>query len=144
MEYQNNKLTIARTFNAPIALVWKALTELDLLKQWSPFFPDFKAEVGFESRFLLGPDKDHQYMHICRVTEVIEGKKLSYTWAYDGHPGASLVTFDLTAEGETTKIIFTHEISIPFPTDDPNFAFGSFLQGWTYTMDALQKFVEKK
>lgn len=142
MAYVEKKLVITRVFDAPVELVWKAITDVDLLKQWSPFFTDFKAEVGFENQFLLGPDLEHQYLHICRVTEVIEWKRLTYTWSYDKEEGESYVTFELFAEGEKTTVVFTHEIVKPFPQNDPNFAFGSFEQGWTYTVDALQKFVE--
>ncbi len=95
------------------------------------------------SRFWLGPDEAHQYLHVCKVTEVITGQRLGYTWAYDGLVGDSHVTFDLSREGDKTKVEFTHEITKPFPDDDPNFALTSFVQGWTFTMDALQNFVER-
>lgn len=142
MAYNEKKLAITRVFDAPIELVWKAITDVDLLKQWSPFFTDFRAEIGFETQFILGPDPERQYLHICRVIDVVEGKKLTYSWAYDKEEGDSLVTFELSARGEKTEVLFTHEIVKPFPKDNPDFAIGSFEQGWTYTMDALRKFVE--
>lgn len=142
MEYQNDKLIIARTFNAPIEAVWNALTEYELIKQWSPFFfSGFKAEIGFEGRFLLGPDPEHQYLHISKVIEVINNQKLTYTWAYDGQPGESRVTWELSNGGKTTEVVFTHEITKPFPSDDPIFALTSFVQGWTHTVNALEEFV---
>lgn len=141
MEYQNNKLIIARTFDAPIELVWKALTDFELIKQWSPFFTNFKAKVGFENRFMLGPDPEHQYLHVCKVIEVVVNKKLAYTWAYDGQPGESRVTWELSNGGKATEIEFTHEIIKPFPDDDPSFAQSNFVQGWTHTVNALQDWV---
>jgi len=145
MEYSDErKLVIGRVFDAPIELVWKALTDIELLKQWSPFFPEFEPVVGFVSRFWLGPDDDHQYLHVCEVTEVIERKKLTYTWAYDGQVGDSHVTFELSDDSDRTKVTFTHEIIEPFPDYDPNFALNSFIQGWTYTLDALQAYAEKR
>lgn len=140
----DKKVTITRVFDAPIDLVWKAITSGDLVKQWAPFFGNFKAEVGFETRFLLGPDEAHQYRHICRVTDVVEGKRLTYTWAYDKIEGDSRVTFELVADGEKTKLNFTHEIVKPFPEEDPNFELGSFEEGWTYILGELQKFVERR
>lgn len=141
---EDNTLTILRIFDARIDFVWKALTDIDLIKQWSPFFPDFKPEVGFESRFLLGPDKDHQYLHICKVTEVNECAKITYSWKYEGYAGNSLVTFELFSAAEKTNIIFIHKITEPFPADNEDFSKNNFIEGWMYTVDALQKFVEKK
>lgn len=139
---ENKKLTIQREFDAPIDLVWRALTETDLLKQWAPFLGEFKAIVGYETRFLLGPDEAHQYLHICRVTDVVENERLTYTWSYEKIEGDSHVTFGLIPKGEKTDLVFTHEFVKPFPQDDPNFALGSFEQGWTYILGELQKFVE--
>ena len=142
MEYQNNKLVISRRFSAPIESVWNALTDYELIKEWSPFFfSGFRAEVGFESRFLLGPDPEHQFLHLCKVVEVIENQKLTYTWAYDGQPGESRVNFQLSEGGKVTEVVFSHEITKPFPSDDPIFALSSFVQGWTQTVNALQEFV---
>ena len=136
------KLVIKRVFDAPIDLVWKAISDVDLLKQWSPFFTDFRAEVGFQTQFTLGPDPEHLYLHICRVIDVVEGKKLTYTWAYDKEEGDSHVTFELSAQGEKTQLLFTFEIVKSFPQDNQDFAIESFEKGWTYTVNALQKFVE--
>ncbi|MEO8363587.1 MAG: SRPBCC domain-containing protein [Ilumatobacteraceae bacterium] len=143
MEYQNNKLIIARTIDAPVELVWQALTDLELIKKWSPFFTEFKAEVGFENRFMLGPDPEHQYLHICKVLEVAEDRKLIYSWAYGGYSGESRVTFDLSGGANSTDLVFTHEITAPFPSDEPSFAESNFIQGWTHTVNALQQFVSK-
>ena len=138
---ENELFVITQVLNAPIDLVWEALTDAQLLRQWCPYFPDFRPEVGFESRFLLGSDKDHQYLHIVHVTEVVEKKKLSYTWRYNGYAGNSLVTFELAKEGSGTKLVFTHEIIEPFP-DDPAFAKENFAEGWKYTVQALRRYVE--
>ena len=140
-EHKDNVLVLEREVNAPSDLVWKALTDFTLLKQWMPFFPEFKAEVGFETRFPLGPDEDHQYGHIVKVFEVIPNKKLTYTWYYEGYSGKSHVTFDLIAQGEKTKVVLTHVITEEFPAE-PAFSKKNFAEGWTYTIDGLKKFVE--
>ena len=144
MEYKENKLIIPRTFGTAPKSVWNALTEYELIKQWSPFFTNFKAIVGFEDRFMLGPDPEHQYLHVCRVLEVEEDRKLAYSWAYDGYTGKSRVTFDLSGSENSTDVVFTHEITASFPTDDPSFAESNFIQGWTHTVNALQQFVSNK
>lgn len=145
MQNEKNKpLTIERTVHAPAELVWKALTNKELLQKWLPFFPDFRPEVGFETRFQLGRDESHHYTHVCRVLEVIPGKKLTYTWRYDGYAGDSHVTFELSDEGENTLVTLTHTIIEPFPANNPDFAKKNFAEGWTYTINGLKEFVEKK
>jgi uncharacterized protein YndB with AHSA1/START domain len=140
-EHKSNVLILEKELNAPSDLVWKAFTEFKLLKQWMPFFSEFKAEVGFETRFPLGPDESHQYRHIVRVLEVIPHKKLTYTWYYEGYSGKSHVSYELFPQGQKTKVVLTHTITEAFP-DSPHFAKKNFVQGWTYMIDELKKFVE--
>jgi uncharacterized protein YndB with AHSA1/START domain len=43
---------IERSFNAPVETIWKALTDLDHMKQWYfAVLDSFKPEVGFETQF---------------------------------------------------------------------------------------------
>ena len=61
---------IERTLSAPVAKVWKALTDVDQMRQWYFDLKEFKPEVGFEFEFVV----EHEgttYHHLCRVTEVI-------------------------------------------------------------------------
>ena len=44
-------LVVERTFDAPVALVWKALTDKDDIRQWSFDIPRFAAKVGHEFEF---------------------------------------------------------------------------------------------
>jgi uncharacterized protein YndB with AHSA1/START domain len=136
-------LIIERTMNAPVEAVWKALTDITTLKKWLPIFPDFKPEVGFETRFKLGPSEDRQYEHICQVTEAVEGQKLTYSWRYEGYPGDAYVTYDLVPEGQKTKIVLTYQITEPFPLDNPDFAPEMAAKGWEYTLNALQQYIEQ-
>ena len=137
------RLVIKRVINAPTSRVWKALTDKNELKNWLPFFADFEPEVGRELRFKLGRDPDHQYEHISKVVEVVDGKKLVYGWRYEGYPGDSRVTFELIAEGTKTSLVLTHDIIEPFPADNPDFAADGFKEGWNYTADGLKNYVEK-
>ncbi len=82
-----------RTLNAPAERVWKAITDKDKMKQWYFDIAEFKPEVGFEFRFTAGSEKK-KYLHICKITEVVVGKKLTYSWRYDGYEGMSYVTFE--------------------------------------------------
>lgn len=126
-------LVIERTFDAPAATVWQALTDPQTMKQWYFDLPDFKAQVGYEFRFMGGRDEAHQYLHICVVTEVIERQKLTYSWRYDGYEGISYVTFEIFPEGlHLTRLKFTHAGLETFPHDNPDFAKENFVEGWMH------------
>ena len=139
---KNEPFVIERTFNASIATVWKAITNSEDMKKWYFDLPAFKPEVGFEFRFLAGSEKK-KYQHVCRVTEVIVGKKLSYSWRYDGYDGISFVTFELFEEGKQTRLRLTHKGLESFPMNEPDFAKTSFAAGWTDIIGrSLKGFVE--
>lgn len=141
---KNEPVVIERTFNAPIAKVWKALTENEQLKQWYFQLADFKAEVGFEFNFYGGKTADQQYLHLCKVTEVIAGKKLTYSWRYDGYPGNSFVTIELFKEDEKTKLKLTHTGLETLINGNPDFERESFVKGWTHIINtSLKDYLEK-
>ena len=136
-------VVIERTFNAPIARVWKALTDVDDMRRWYFDLKEFKPEVGFEFEFTV-EHEGFKYHHLCKVTEVIPQKKLTYTWRYKGHQGDSLVTFELFADGDKTRLKLTHEGLETFPKT-PSFARRSFMEGWTQIIgSSLKEFVETK
>jgi uncharacterized protein YndB with AHSA1/START domain len=134
-------VVIERTFDAPIARVWKALTDVDDMRRWYFDLREFKPEVGFEFEFTV-EHEGFKYSHICEITEVIPQKKLAYTWRYQGHEGDSLVTFELFADGEKTRLKLTHVGLETFPKL-PAFARKNFMKGWTEIIGAsLKDFVE--
>ena len=134
-------VVIERTFNAPIARVWRALTDKDEMKRWYFDLKEFKPEVGFEFEFVV----EHggmTYHHLCKITEVIPQKKLAYTWRYQGHEGDSLVTFELFADGDETRLKLTHEGVETFPKL-PAYARENFVKGWTEIIgSSLKAFLE--
>ena len=136
---------IERTYNAPVEKVWKAITNKDDMKQWYFDLAEFKPEVGFEFQF-TGGTKDKSYLHLCKITEVIERKKLAYSWRYDGYEGISFVTFELFDEGkDKTRLKLTHEGLETFPANNPDFAKKNFAEGWTGIIGkSLKKFVEEQ
>jgi len=135
-------VVIERTFNAPVERVWKALTDVDEMRQWYFDLKEFRPEIGFEFEFVV----EHggmTYHHLCNITEVIPQKKLAYTWRYKGHEGDSLVTFELAAAGDRTRLKLMHEGLDTFPKL-PSFARENFLKGWTEIIGSeLKQFVEK-
>ena len=139
---KDEPIVLERVLNAPIAKVWRALTNKDDMKQWYFNLAEFKPEVGFEFQFEGGTDKK-TYLHLCKVTEVVPGKKLTHSWRYDGYAGDSFVTWELFDEGGKTRVKLTHTGLDSFPTENPDFARHNFVQGWTEIVGTtLKKFVE--
>jgi len=135
-------VVIERTFNAPIAKVWRAITDVDQMRAWYFDLKKFKPEVGFEFEFSV----EHEgmtYHHLCRVTEVVPQKKIAYTWRYKGEPGDSLVTLELFAEDDNTRVKLTHTGIETFPKT-PAYARKNFESGWTAIIGTeLKQFVEQ-
>jgi uncharacterized protein YndB with AHSA1/START domain len=136
-------LMIERTLNAPIAKVWKALTDVDQMREWYFDLKEFKPAVGFEFGFVV-EHEGNTYDHRCRITEVVPRKKIAYTWRYKGEPGDSLVTFELFAEGDKTRLKLTHTGIETFPKT-PAYARKNFETGWTAIIGSeLKQFLENK
>jgi uncharacterized protein YndB with AHSA1/START domain len=139
---KNEPFVIERTYNAPAEKVWEAITDKDKMKQWYFELEEFKPQVGFEFRF-SGGSEEKTYLHICKITEVIPGKKLTHSWQYDGYPGESFVTFELFAEGDKTRLKLTHAGLETFPAEK-DFARESFAMGWTHIIGtSLLEYLQK-
>jgi uncharacterized protein YndB with AHSA1/START domain len=121
---------IERTFNASTDKVWKAISDKNEMKKWYFDLAEFKPEVDFEFQF-EGGTETNKYLHLCKVTEVIPNKKLTYSWRYDGYEGNSFVTFELFEEGKQTKLKLTHSGLETFPAN-PDFAKHNFEAGWNH------------
>jgi uncharacterized protein YndB with AHSA1/START domain len=136
-------LVVERTFDAPIAKVWQALTDVEAMRQWYFDLKEFRAEVGFEFGFTV----EHEgttFVHLCRVTEAVPPQRLAYTWRYEGHAGDSLVTMELSAAGQGTRLKLTHSGLETFPKR-PEFARKNFSRGWTSLIgSSLKEFLETK
>ena len=132
-------IVIERTYNAPAKKVWSAITDKDEMKRWYFDLSEFKAEPGFEFQFYGEGHEGQKYLHLCKVIDVIAGKKLSYTWRYDKFEGNSVVTFELFEEGNKTRVKLTHKGIESFKANGPDFRTESFAQGWTELIGTLLK-----
>jgi uncharacterized protein YndB with AHSA1/START domain len=144
MEAKNEVKPVVKevVLNAPIVNVWKAITNRNDMKEWYFELDSFRPEVGFEFQF-YGEKDEKKYLHLCQITEVVPGRKLSYSWQYEGYPGNSLVTFELFPDGKNTKLRLTHEGLESFGTDNPDLAKENFEEGWnTLIGKSIKAFVE--
>ena len=139
---KNEPFVIERIYKAPVEKVWKAITDKEEMKEWYFDLSGFKPELGFEFQF-TGTSDGSLYLHLCKITEVVPMKKLSYSWRYDGFEGISHVTFELFAEGSSTRLKLTHAGLETFPANNPNFAKENFSEGWGSLIgSSLKNFVE--
>jgi len=137
-----DSVVLERTYNAPVARVWKALTDAGQMRVWYFDLKEFKPEVGFKFEFTV-EHEGNRYHHLCKITKVIPQKKLAYTWRYANEEGNSLVTFELFGEGDKTRLKLTHEGIETFPKT-PAYARKNFEGGWLQLIGSeLKQFVEK-
>jgi len=144
-DLKTEPLVIERTFDAPAEKIWKAITDKKEMKKWYFDLADFRPEIGFEFQFTGQGKKGEAYLHLCKVTEVVVQKKLTYSWSYKGIAGISYVTFELFPDGNKTKLKLTHKGLETFQTDNPDFARSSFTEGWTYIIrTSLENFLKNQ
>lgn len=137
-------VVVEHTYGASIETVWKAITEVDQMKQWyMPVIPAFEPRVGFETRFSV-THEGAEFPHVWKVTEVVPQKKIAYTWQFPGHPGESLATFELFPEGENTRLKLTHSglETHGGKTYEP-LARKNFNWGWNELRTELEKFLAR-
>ena len=141
MSQDANPIELEKLLDAPIDIVWRAIAERDVMKQWYFDVPAFEARVGALFEFSGGPP-ERQYRHLCEVLEVVPGKVLAYSWRYDGYAGNSRLRFELFDKGENTLLRLSHTGIPTFPADNPDFAIGNFAMGWDAIINTeLPKFL---
>ena len=139
-----DKVILERSFNAPIEVVWRAITEPEEMKQW--FFSSiktFKPVVGFEVQVDSGCEGKTK-AHVWRVTEVVPGRRIAYSWNYPVRRGNSAVSWELFDEGKSTRLRLVHTgMQSLEPEKNSPSERGSFFGGWTHFAGRLKEYVEK-
>jgi len=137
--------TLERTYQAPVKKVWEAITDKEKMKQWYFDLSEFRTEVGFEFSFAGQGSTGEKYTHLCKILEVINRKKISYSWTYKDHQGYSVVTFELfEVSDKETRLKLTHA-GIETFAGSGDFARTSFEAGWTELIGkSLKNFLEKE
>jgi uncharacterized protein YndB with AHSA1/START domain len=156
MEQKNIKLELARVFDAPRELVFKAWTDVDQFKQWfgaaacngsSLQSVKVDARVGGKYRIQARQADGEFYTTVGVYREVKPPERLVFTWAFekDGsgdefgevEPPETLVTLEFKARGKQTELILTHEHFASTTSRDRHG------QGWTRCLNELGRFVGK-
>ena len=97
------------TINASASKVWKALTKKDELEKWMLMTTDFSAEKGKAFIFKTDdPGENWDGIFNCRVEDVIENKKLVYTWNAGFINADTVVAIELEEKDGKTEVTLTH------------------------------------
>ncbi len=144
MDDPQDPIVVVQEFEAPISVVWEAITDPERMRGWYfDTIEEFRPEPGFEARFNVhceGTD----YEHAWRIREVVPEQRLVYGWRYEGIPGDATVRWELAETPTGTQLTFTHEIHDPFPQDDPVFTREAGEQAWDYFIrQTLKAYVEE-
>jgi uncharacterized protein YndB with AHSA1/START domain len=136
---------LERTFKAPIDTVWKAITDIDQMKQWFiKEMESFEPKVGFETRATVQCEGKPSKVLILSVTEVKPGNRIAYSWRLEGKPGKSYVTIELFTEGAKTRLKLTHTgLESHQPEKYPDLSRTNYLQGWVSLIgESLRHYLE--
>lgn len=87
--------------------VWQYLVDPELLAGWL-MRNDFTAEPGARFRFRSSPREGWDGVVECRVIELVEPKRLVYSWQTDDVPTETVVEIELIPEGEGTRLRLAH------------------------------------
>ena len=139
MRTHEEPVVVEQEFNRPRADVWNAITKIEEMRNW--YFeniPDFKAEVGFCTRFPVDAG-DRIFLHLWQVTEVVPQRKVVYNWKYEGHAGDSLISFEVSGDEHSCQLRVTMQVLEDFPEDIPEFTRESCVGGWTYFINERLK-----
>jgi len=92
-------------YPAPVAAVWRALTDPAELSEW--LMPtDFQAVVGHKFKFTTDPRPGFDGIVRCEVVAVQPERRLSYTWVGGGID--TLVEWGLAPHGTGTSLTLLH------------------------------------
>ena len=130
-------IQIEKTCNAPIALIWQAITNRAMMKEWYFNFDEaFKLEPDAVFEWTAGDTEDNQWLHRGKMLEIIPIEKLVYSWEYPGYSGTSTLSWNLLkVDDTTTKITLIHEFTIPFDSTVAALKQENFEMGWAHIIN---------
>lgn len=132
MKVNEPPVVVEETFQRDALAVWQAITDVKQMTQW--FFeniPDFKAEVGFSTEFVV-ENEGRVFPHCWTVSEVVPQQRLEYNWKYRNYEGDAYVLFELFPQNDGTMLRVSLRVTEDFPDNIPEFRKESCLSGWQY------------
>jgi uncharacterized protein YndB with AHSA1/START domain len=139
-------INIIKNYSAPISLVWQAITNRAMMKEWYfDFAEDFKLETRAVFEWKASNTKNKQWLHRGKMIEIIPEKKLVHSWEYPEYSGTSTLSWNLIkVDDTTTKITLIHEFTIPFDSNIPELKTENFEMGWNRIINiSLENYLNK-
>jgi uncharacterized protein YndB with AHSA1/START domain len=152
-EGSDEAVVIERTFDAPVAMVWRMWTEPEQFRMW--YGPDgarvpeatMDVRVGGIRRICLEvqtPEGPARMWFAGEYREVVENERLVYTESaadehgdvagQAGHPAHTQVVVELSDVGGRTRMVMTH---VGIPADSPGAV------GWAMAFGKLAALLER-
>lgn len=142
---QNRTLTLKKTFNAPIQLVWEAWTQPEhIISWWGPkgmkievVEHDFK--VGGKWKYVMPMPDGNEFISEGEYLEIVEGKKIITTANFRPMTEGVEIHALFEENGDTTNFTF----SVVHATEEycrQQEKMG-FYNGWGSAFDRLEKAV---
>jgi uncharacterized protein YndB with AHSA1/START domain len=112
-EHPMSEIRIVRDYPYPVATVWRALTDPELVPLWTATGaggrPEGFAPVpGTKFRFVAKPKPGWNGIVNCEVLEASEPSLLRYTWTDDGGGDVTEVSYRLQEHGAGTRFAYEH------------------------------------
>ena len=144
-EAKNRTLTLKRTFNAPIKLVWKAWTQPEhVINWWGP--KGMKIEVvehdfrvGGKWKYVMPMPDGNEFISDGEYLEIVEFKKIITTANFK--PMTEGVEIQALFEENGVKTNFTFNVVHPTEEYCKQQEKMSFYNGWGSAFDRLESFV---
>ena len=95
------------TVNAPRETVWRYFADPDLLAGWL-MRNNFTGKLQKEFQFFDRPSDDWDGTLNCKLVEFRRPAKIAFTWNANIIGGETLVTIELVAQGDSTRIKLVH------------------------------------
>jgi uncharacterized protein YndB with AHSA1/START domain len=95
------------TVNAPRETVWRYFEDPDLLAGWL-MRNNFTGALREEFQFFAQRSDDWDGRVLCRLVEFQRPAKIAFTWDANTIGGETLVTIELTEQGDSTRIKLVH------------------------------------
>jgi len=139
-----DKLTIKRSYNAPIDVVWEAWADPVRAKEWwgprgftAPVVELDERPGGKWRAKMVAPDGTELWQHGV-YREIVPKKRIVYTFIWDQEPDHEmLVTVDFSANGNKTEITFQQT---GFKSDGER---EGHKGGWNESFDRLGEYLQQ-
>jgi uncharacterized protein YndB with AHSA1/START domain len=124
-------VSMDEVFGVPVARVWHALTDRQMINRWLMATEDYEAKVG--ARFTLRDEPQPGFRgHIeCQVLELSPPRRMVWSWSSTDDGAPTRLVIELEAHGQGTRLTLRHTGEA-----DERTVRGTN-QGWTTKLGAL-------